>query len=115
MSIESLNEPGGRVTSLTPQSINDPSTKADFAPALTDMNPNSAAVTDAPVLVTLTGSNFIGGLTRVIFGEGDLEPRVEDPSKLYIIVDPSVFEAGTVQVSVYNGDYTTDEMTFTFT
>lgn len=116
MSIASANEPGGRTTMLTPNSLNEPTTKEDLTPTLTGMDPsNAVALTDPPLQVTLTGTNFIVGFTRVKFGEGDLEPIVVDTTRMTIVIVPELFPPGTVTCSAYNGEYETEALDFTFT
>jgi hypothetical protein len=118
MSIGSINEPGeGRQSMLMPQSVNDPTTAEDLAPTLSTIEPASTTARgDANVQLILTGSNFIAGFTRVVFGEGDdLESEVRSATEMTLVIVPSLFAAGTVPVYVYNGEMASESLDFTFT
>lgn len=85
------------------------------APVVTALVPSTLATTDAPTMVLVQGSDFVLG-DRVVFGGLTPSTSYHDDSELAVIVDPSDWSAGAVNVLVgYSSRGPSNALPFTFT
>lgn len=117
LSIPSINEPdASRLKMIMPASANEPFNPANYTPTLASISPTTAAHASGNKTITFTGTNFIDGLTRVVFAGVNMKPVVASATSLSIVVDSSKFVAGAVTTFVQNTlSYVSPPQTFTWT
>lgn len=68
-------------------------------PTITSLNPNTAVHTDAPLRVTITGTDFARA-DRVMFGGATPPTQFRTDTELAVDVDPRQWQPGTLTVLV---------------
>lgn len=70
---------------------------------LTAVDPNSATVGAGDLTLTLTGSGFVEGKSKVMFSSTEYTPQVQSPTSLTVVVPAAQFAAvGTKAIAVRN-------------
>jgi hypothetical protein len=107
--ITSVNEPGQiHTTTLTPRSINEPaaiggSIEGGNAPKVTGVDPAGCTAGDAPLILGVTGINFVDGVA-VTFDGVALDTTFVSDTSLTAALDPTPLVAGGYPVSVKAGE-----------
>ena len=113
MSIKSINQPAGvQMTTVLPNSVNQPAPLPEGPPVIEGLNPSTAAADGASRLMVVHGKNFMDGAV-IMFGTVALDTNFESASKLNAYIPG--WEVGEYLVTVMVGPYSSEPRTFTFT
>jgi len=93
--------------------VGDPGANVE-PPVLADIDPDTAATTDPAFTLTAIGSDFEDG-SRIAIDGSDVATTFVDASTLTTQVDPALYDAGDVTVTVRTGPSVSAASTLTFT
>jgi len=85
------------------------------APTISALSPNTSAVNTGTKTVTVTGTNFISGLTQVEIGVVAVATTFVSATSVTFQLNTAQFLAGVQQIKVRNGLYPSNNLPFTFT
>lgn len=85
------------------------------SPTISGLSPNTSAVNTGTKTVTVTGTNFVSGLSKISIGSVLMTTTFVSATSLTCSVDTTKFVAGPQKFKVNNGPYASNESTFTFT
>lgn len=93
--------------------IGDPGANVE-PPVLTGIDPETSVITDPEFTLTATGADF-EDVSVIALGVVDVPTAFVDDSTLTAAIDPSLFVAGDVAVTVRTGPSVSAASTLTFT
>lgn len=116
MAIQSVNEPGYTAEQMRLDSINEPqkSSPGLYAPTITSIVPNTCAVGGPDYNVKITGTGFFAQ-SQAFVGEQTRVTVYNADGTLTVTLRPSTRVPGTVKVVVRNGQFSSNQVDFTFT